>query len=250
MRRSVLVTGFAVLAAVGATPSCGSGDDPDGSPRDAGAREGAAPVRTDAGSGVGPAREAGAQVTPGPSCDVAADATLAATVSVAVDDRFVLYVNGALVKAFDGTWQSPQTDAVTLFRHPSKKNVIAVEAANLIEVAGADRMVVLDLSYEIDGLTHHVVSDASWKQSGAMTMGWSALDFVEAGWATAVEQGTHGGAPYGAALGRASDAKFIWSYDSGTTDIGVKPDSETVYFRKAFYVDATGAPQGAPTACP
>lgn len=168
------------------------------------------------------------------SCAIPLDATVPGTLKISVDDSFELYVNGALVKKFAGLWSSPQTEAVTLFRHPSKKNVIAIEAANAQNAAGVDRMVVVDLAFDAGSGVEHVVSDATWTRGpGGLETNWFAVDFAEANWLAATVQGSHGDAPYGAVLG-ASNAKYIWSYDSGAVDPSAKPSAETVWFRKSF----------------
>lgn len=183
------------------------------------------------------------------TCTIALDATLAGVTRTSGDDNFELYVNGQLVKTFDGLWTSPQTDAVTLFRHPSKKNVIAARASNVVKVDGLDRMIVLDLSFDAGAGEQHVVSDATWLRSpGGLETNWFAVDFAEANWTASTVVGNHGDAPWGAILGT-STAKFLWSYHSGMVDQTTKPDAETVWFRKSFYVDLGGAPQSTPGTC-
>jgi hypothetical protein len=187
---------------------------------------------------------------PSTTCTIGLDATFAATARTSGDDNFELYVNGVLVKDFTGLWTDPQTDAVTLFRHPSKKNVIAVRGANVVKVPGRDRMIVLDVSFDAGAGEQHVVTDATWLRSpGGLETNWFAIDFAEANWTAATVVGAHGDPPWGAILGTSS-AKFLWSYDSGAVDQDAKPDAETVWFRKSFYVDPAGAPQPTPGSCP
>lgn len=213
--------------------------------------------RTDSGT----APEADAAVTPdagggildgsGPAtvCTIGLDATVAGTTRTSGDDNFELYVNGVLVKSFSGLWSDPQTDTVTLFRHPSKKNVIAARASNVIKVAGRDRMLVLDLSFDAGAGEKHVVTDDTWRRSpGGLETNWFAIDFAEANWVAATLVGSHGDPPWGAILGT-STAKFLWSYDSGAVDQTTKPDAETVWFRKTFYVNAAGEPGATPGTC-
>src|SRR5687767_3697864 len=120
---------------------------------------------TDGASSGGP--EGGLLDGSGPStvCTVELDATIAGTTRTSGDDNFELYVNGVLVKNFSGLWSEPQTDAVTLFRHPSRKNVIAARASNVVKVAGRDRMLILDLSFDAGSGEQHVVTDDSWLRS-------------------------------------------------------------------------------------
>lgn len=187
---------------------------------------------------------------PSTTCTIALDATVAGTVRTSGDDNFELYVNGVLVKDFAGLWTEPQTDAVTLLRHPSKKNVIAVRGSNVVKVDGKDRMIVIDLTFDAGAGEKHVVTDDSWLRSpGGLETNWFAVDFAEANWTAATIVGSHGDPPWGAILGTSS-AKFLWSYDSGAVALDAKPDAETVWFRKSFYVDPAGAPQSAAGACP
>src|SRR5690606_8338433 len=162
-------------------------------------------------------------------------------IEMSVDDHFKLYVNGALAHEFLGTWNSVQTINVVLNRNPTKKNVIAVEGINAAKTSGLDRMIVAELAYTVDATEHKLVTDATWTRGTTRTNGWEAIDFAEAGWAPATVEGNHGDAPYGAILG-ISDAKYLWSYDSSQVDVATKSDSETVYFRKTFYVSQAGAP--------
>lgn len=181
-------------------------------------------------------------------CPIASNATVAATIKMSVDDNFKLYVNGVLALDFGGFWFNPQTVNITLNRNPQAKNVIAIEGINAQNATGLDRMIVAELSYMIDATVHTVITDASWKQSMVSTAGWEALGFAETGWLAAIEEGTHGGPPYNNVLGT-SNAKYLWSYDSAAGDQAAKPASETVYFRKTFYVSQAGAPVASPGAC-
>jgi hypothetical protein len=204
----------------------------------------------DAGPGDAGTLEA-SMVDPGPqtTCTIGVDATVSGTFKISVDDTFKLYVNGTLVQDFAGGWTIPQTDTVTLFRHPSKKNVIAIEAANVANAAGLDRVVVADLVFDAGSGEQHVVTDATWQRApGGLETSWMTPDFAEAGWVPATVEGTHGDPPYGAILGT-STAKYIWSYDSGPIDVMAKPTAETVYFRKSFYLSLAGAVADAPEAC-
>lgn len=197
-------------------------------------------------SGIGPS-DTGTDVAVS-TCPIASGATVAAKIEVSVDDNFKLYVNGVLAKEFTGTWNNVQVVDITLNRHPTKKNVIAVEGVNTAKISGLDRMIIAELAYTLDATEHKIVTDATWTRGTTLTAGWEAVDFVEAGWAASTVEGNHGDSPYGAILGT-SDAKFIWSYDSAAVDVATKPDAETVYFRKTFYVSQAGTPQASPGTC-
>ena len=244
MRLAALLP-FVIFVACGS--SSDSSDDPGGR----------LPDRRDLDSGTadGPASngdlDAGILDGNGPStvCTIGLDATVAGAVRTSGDDNFELYVNGVLVKDFAGVWTEPQTDAVTLLRHPSKKNVIAVRGSNVVKVDGKDRMIVLDLTFDAGAGEKHVVSDDTWLRSpGGLETNWFAIDFAEANWTAATVVGSHGDPPWGAILGT-SGAKFLWSYDSGAVALDAKPDAETVWFRRSFYIDSAGAPQSAAGSC-
>jgi hypothetical protein len=243
--RSVALLPFVVLAACGSGPDTPAELDtglPDRRGPDAGTTDGGPTGGDDASILDG----SGSSTT----CTIGLDATVAGTIRTSSDDNFELHVNGVLVKDFPGLWSEPQTDTVTLFRHPSKKNVIAVRASNAVKVFGADRMLVLDLGFDAGGGDNHVVTDATWQRGpGGLETNWFAIDFAEANWTAATVVGTHGDLPWGAILGT-STAKFLWSYDSAAVDQEAKPDAETVWFRKTFYLDLAGAPQSTPGACP
>lgn len=182
------------------------------------------------------------------TCPIANDATVAAQIKISVDDNFKLYVNGVLAREFNGTWTNVQVVDVTLNRNPTKKNVIAVEGVNTAKITGLDRMIVAELAYTVDATEHKIITDATWTRGTTLVAGWEAVDFAETGWAAATVEGTNGDTPYGMILGT-SDAKYLWSYDSAQVDVSTKPDVETVYFRKTFYVSQAGAPQATPGAC-
>jgi hypothetical protein len=247
--RFVALLPFVVLAVV-VQAACGSSSDsppdpdtdlPNRRAQDGGANDGSSNGVLDGGMLDGNA--------PSTTCTIALDATVAGTTRTSGDDNFELYVNGTLVKDFGGLWTDPQTDAVTLFRHPAKKNVIAVRASNVVKVDGLDRMIIIDLGFDAGGGPKHVVTDATWLRSpGGLETNWYAVDFAEANWTAPTVVGNHGDPPWGAILGT-SDAKFLWSYHSGMVDQTTKPDAETVWFRKTFYLDLGGAPQSTPGAC-
>lgn len=243
--RVVGLAPFVIVAACGSSSDAGASDPATKLPdRRNDARDG--------GSSSSGGSEGGLLDGSGPStvCTIGLDATIAGTTRTSGDDKFELYMNGVLVKDFPGTWMEPQTDAVMLFRHPSKKNVIAVRASNVVKVAGLDRMIVIDLTFDAGSGEKHVVTDATWLRSpGGLETNWFAIDFAEANWTAPTIVGTHGDPPWGAILGT-STAKFLWSYDSGAVDQTAKPDAETVWFRKSFYVDVAGAPQASAGACP
>jgi hypothetical protein len=243
VRHASLSLGVLLLVACGSssdTPADPGGELPERRRSDAG------------GEGGGGGAEGGLLDGSSPSavCTIALDAVVAGTIRTSGDDNFELYVNGELVKSFTGLWSEPQTDEVKLLRHPSKKNVIAVRGTNVAKVDGLDRMIIVDLTFDAGGGEKHVVTDESWLRGpGGLETNWFAIDFAEANWTAATVVGNHGDAPWGSLFGT-SGAKFIWSYHSGMVDQTTKPDAETVWFRRSFYVDLAGAPAVTPASCP
>lgn len=244
--RFVALLPFVILASCGSSSDASS--DPGAALPDRRVRDGGG--GTDGGSSGGDDASILDGSGPSTTCTIALDAVVAGTVRTSGDDNFELYVNGELVKSFAGLWTDPQTDEVKLLRHPSKKNVIAVRGSNVVKVDGLDRMIIIDLSFDAGGGEKHVVTDETWPRSpGGLETNWFAVDFAEANWTAATVVGAHGDAPWGAILGT-STAKFLWSYHSGMGDQAAKPDAETVFFRRSFYLDLGGAPQSTPAACP
>jgi hypothetical protein len=198
------------------------------------------------GSFGGEAGESGAGGAP--SCTIATNATVSGTLKITADDYFRLYVNGALIDETQRLWTSPQTYTVSVFRHPSRKNVIAVDVLNAAEIDGLDRGVVVDLSFDAGAGAQSVLSDATWKLSPTLVASWFDVAFVDTAWVAATDEGAHGISPYGHILGTSS-ARWIWSYDSAISAT-LKPTTEQVWVRKTFYVDESGRVGEAPTACP
>jgi hypothetical protein len=217
-----------------------------------GGRGGDAGAGADGGLGgvggePGGAGEGGAGGEPG--CTIASNATVPGTLRITADDNFRLYVNGTLIDEMARIWSSPQTYTVLVFRHPSQKNVIAVEGINTQEISTLDRMIVADLSFDTGTSLQSVVTDTTWKLSTASATNWFAVDFNDAAWGAAFDEGAHGITPYGNILG-ASSARLIWAYDSNV-DAAAKPDPpEHVFARKSFYVNVAGTVTTAPGTCP
>src|SRR5205823_4210808 len=136
---------------------------------------------------------------------------------------------------------------IRLLRNPSRKNVIAVEGINTQQIDGPDRGVIVDLKVTGDAGTGGVLSDASWKLSTTFAPAWFDPSSSDIGWVAATEEGPHGMPPWGNVLGTSS-AKWIWWYDSNKP-AAEKIAQETIYVRKTFYFDMTGAVVGSPSAC-
>ena len=201
----------------------------------------------EAGAGGGLAGEGGAGGAP--ECPFAIDAGVTGTIKITTDDNFILYLNGALIDETPRLWNSPQTYTVNyVFRHPSRKNVIAVHGINNAEIDGLDRGVIVDLSFDAGAGLQSVLSDATWKLSTTLLKGWFQVAFDDSAWVAATDEGAHGIAPYGNILGTSS-ARWLWSYDSNVPAAS-KPTTEEVWVRKVFYVSAAGTVSATPSACP
>lgn len=116
-------------------------------------------------------------------------------ITITADNRYDLYVNGAFVGSQnngDGTygWDAPETWIVEM-----------TPGAGYIAVAAQDESAVsnsgIGLIAKIEaagGITY--VTDASWKVSGTGPAGWTAPDFDDAAWATALDEGPYDSIPW------------------------------------------------------
>jgi hypothetical protein len=184
-----------------------------------------------------------------PNCPIASDATVSGTLKITADDNYRLYVNGTLIDETPRLWSSPQTYTVTLFRNPTRKNVLAVEGINTAEISGLDRGIIADLSFDAGGGAQSVLTDTTWKLSTTLVTDWFTVAFNDAAWVAATDEGAHGIVPYNMVLGTSS-ARWIWAYDA-SGDASTKTDPpESVWVRKSFYVNLAGAVTSTPNACP
>jgi hypothetical protein len=202
-------------------------------------------------SGPPPIDAGPADVTPPPPCPIGIDETITASVAITVDDYRKVYVNGALIADINHQWTTPTAHEVKLFRHPSKKNVIAVEGRNASSITGLDRGILVDVTWPApdDAGLRHVRSDSTWRVSDTLAVGWFDVAFADAAFVGAVEEGKNGVAPWGNVAIVDPDAKWIWTYDSNK-DVSLKKNDETVYARKELYLDKTGDVATTPGACP
>lgn len=224
---------FAVLLGALALTGCGGDNsttsNPDGSV-----------TQKDAATDHDAAQDAGTDASELPSCGFAWEDTIAASITLSADDNRVLYVNGTLVDDTTYGWNQPSTYQIELFRHPTRENVIAVKGVNLYQQGGYDRGVVVGLVTDADaGVSFELVSDASWLIATDEATDWYKNDFDDASWVAATAQTANGTGPWGTIANISTNASWLWSYDSATANS--KPDAETIYLRRAFYIDESGA---------
>lgn len=218
--------------------------------------------------------DTGTDVVDAGVCPIGIDDTVAATIKVTSDDFLKLYVNGVLVDDKTTTWGTVDTIPVTLFRHPSRKNVIAVAARNAYNQGGLDRGLLADMTVSFAsadagadasadaggdaGAPVQIVTDTSWKVEGepadagvpaadAGAPDWTGLTFDDSAWSAPFDEGAHGISPWGSVFGTSS-AHWLWFYDPAAASS--KPANETMYARKTIYFTKSATAADAPSACP
>lgn len=209
--------------------------------------DGGAPIdarRVDASDG-GRLRDV-AIVTPG--CTIPFEATVHGQITFTTDDQTELFVHGVLLDDTPRVWSEMVVRSMPVLVHPSHPNVIAIHGINTAEIDGRDRGVSADLSYVIDGVTHHVVTDLSWRLSRSELAGWTEADFDDGAFVTPVDEGPHGIVPWGTVLVGETTARWLWSYDSNLP-ASAKPTEEHVFLRRVFFVGPDGAPSDVPLPC-
>ena len=189
-------------------------------------------------------------------CPIGINDTIPAQLAITVDDNYKLYLNGQLVANVTNLWNSPLKHNLTLKRHPSQPNVLAIEGINTMRIDGTDRAVVAEARWTVGPTVHALPTDKTWKVLGtAAPSGWEQPAFNDTAWLAATELGAHGMAPYGNILSGllasppAITAKLLWSYNPDKA-AATKPVTETNYFRKTFYLTAAGALSATPGTCP
>jgi len=181
-------------------------------------------------------------------CGVGVAATAPATLRITADNERKVYVNGALIDDAPHGWGDARSYNVTLFRHPKKLNVIAVEGINTSSQGGYDRGILAVLTSATDaGTSFSLVSDSSWKISPTLVTDWLAPTTSDAAWAAAFEQAPNGSSPWGAISDIPTSAKWLWTYDSSTAV--TKADNEHVYARRSFYFAIDGSLSATPATC-
>ena len=113
-----------------------------------------------------------------------------ATVEVAGDNRFMLYVNGQSVGSGDN-WQEFKRFDIAKLLKPGM-NVVAIEAANDGGPAG---LVVRSEIKDTGGVPTDIASSDAWKFSNKPEDGWRDASFGDAKWAKAITLGALGKTP-------------------------------------------------------
>lgn len=141
---------------------------------------------------------------------------------ITVDDRFVLYVNGAEALRTEGPEPWRQARQVDLAPHlRAGPNVIAIRGTNdALSPAGA----IAALTVVTGAGETRLVTDGQWR-CGPESPGWESTDFDDSAWAKPVEIGAMGAAPWG---GIRVDALSGWGQEQSsplfrkTVELGAK----------------------------
>lgn len=185
-------------------------------------------------------------VDAGGACPISIDAVRSATIGVTADDQRTVWLNGALVADTTAMWFDPSTHDAQVFRHPARKNVLAILGTNLQTIPTLDRGVLASLTAGSGVL----VTDTSWRFANGQgaNLEWTQPAFDDSAWRHPVDEGANGVQPWGFFPDIDPRAHWLWSYASG--GVPNKPDVEPVRFRRAFYVLLDGGISDVPGACP
>jgi hypothetical protein len=198
---------------------------------------GAAGETAAAGAGGAPAED--------PRCaEVASDATVISHLKITADNECDVYVNGEPVGTTNN-WGAAVTLDVSLYVHPGRRNVVAVEARNTSSQGGNDRGLVGELTTtQGELIAPLIVTNSQWRVSQTPGESWTLLDYDDSAWIPATEIATVGEGPWGQVIAN-TDVKWIWfaPIPSSPSD---KPNLETTYARRVFYFDFDGVPSAEP----
>ena len=135
------------------------------------------------------------------------------------DDAYELYVNGDFVGGND-QWDVAQTYSVSVL---AGKNVMAVYGRNRGGEGAWIGEVKLDGSVVLK-------TGSNWRRNVEVSSGWTAIDYDDGGWLSAVEHGQYGVSPWHKNIQgfpENSQAQWIWSEDT-------KDSQKEWYFRGTF----------------
>lgn len=219
----------------------------------AGADAGSADQDTEAGSGGAAGGQPSEVATGGTAGEaavcsqIAADARLTSHLKITADNECEVFVNGASV-GMTANWSAAVTIDVSLYLHPGRKNVVAIMGTNTSSQGGNDRGIVGELTIDSSGGTAPLlVTDHAWRVSQTVDTGWASLAFDDSSWIAASEVAAVGDAPWGDVL-PSSTAKWIW-FAPIPPDTANKPNQETTYARRDFYLSPDGASIANTPAC-
>ena len=181
-------------------------------------------------------------------CETDRAETIGASLVVSADDRYSLWVNGSLVDDEPHGWNEPHSYTVTLNRHPTQPNVIAIVASNLYGGDGLDRGVIAALGVTPASDYVQLFTDGKWRVTDEEPdASWIDLDWDDSGWPFAVPIADYPDPPWNSIGGSFDGAKWIWSYVPGLAVD--KPATETIYLRRTFYITASGHIADTPERC-
>lgn len=152
-----------------------------------------------------------------------------ATVLLAADNGYTLYVNGAPVGT-GGDFRSAQVCTAAL--KSEQPNVFAVSATNTGGPAGIIATILIEYT---DGTSDKIVTDTTWKTFvGPVPAGFQNPSFDDSAWTASVAQGADGVAPWGLttippALD-VSQTQWIWTSElsGGNAPIATRPFRKTI----------------------
>ncbi len=175
-------------------------------------------------------------------------ATTKAHLRITADNECEVWVNGTSVGTTNN-WGTAVSIDVSLYVHPSVKNVIAVKGTNTSSQAGNDRGIIGELTINTDDAQAALIlTNAEWRTSKTEVTGWEGVTFDDSTWPAATEIANHGDPPWGAIM-TTTGAKWIWSA-LVPADTGNKPNLETAYARRVFYFSTTGTTTTNAPGCP
>lgn len=203
-----------------------------------------------ASSGAGGSLDVASSAASGGSCGIGYDETVTAKLRISADDQFALYAQGVFIEEPKADWTVVHAYPITLYRHPERRNTLAVRASNVFKVNGRDRGLVLALSVPSVGALdpQTLYSDAAWRASPSASPGWEKPDTLPNGWPSAVTQAGDGAPPWGTVIDDPK-AQWLWTYDSNQP-IEAKIEKETNYFRRDFYFTVDGKLTDKAVTCP
>jgi hypothetical protein len=118
----------------------------------------------------------------------------AGTITITCDNDYELYVNGVYIGSqnnTDGSWGWDRPEVWSVDFAPGR-NIVAVFGLNWDPVA-AGQGIIAQIFTE-NGTIH--VTDASWRVAADVTGDWAGIDYDDAGWSTAFDQGPYDQIPW------------------------------------------------------